>query len=96
MAAKPGMPGTHPVTMPIRQGSHSSAMSDDAIPTSDPKDVGATQEPIDCIKSDQTLILFADVRTFRGAFTSMEACSGIPRGLCQRNREGGKGTCEGI
>jgi hypothetical protein len=38
-AEKAGLPGSHPVTMPNRQVSTSSAMSDDAVPTTDPKDV---------------------------------------------------------
>merc|ERR1711939_321226 len=36
-AEKPGLPGSHPVTMPLRQTSTSSAMSDDAVPLTDPK-----------------------------------------------------------
>merc|ERR1712072_673166 len=36
-AEKPGPPGSHPVTMPLRQTSTSSAMSDDAVPLTDPK-----------------------------------------------------------
>ncbi|CAL3969383.1 hypothetical protein PZA11_006058 [Diplocarpon coronariae] len=36
-AEKSGLPGSHPVTMPTRQFSASSAMSDDAIPAADPK-----------------------------------------------------------
>ncbi|PBP18167.1 hypothetical protein BUE80_DR011147 [Diplocarpon rosae] len=36
-AEKAGLPGSHPVTMPTRQFSTSSAMSDDAIPVDDPK-----------------------------------------------------------
>jgi hypothetical protein len=39
MFQQPGLPGTHPVTMPNRQASTTSAASDDAIPTQDPKDV---------------------------------------------------------
>ncbi|TVY83203.1 Cytoskeletal signaling protein slm1 [Lachnellula suecica] len=39
MSEKAGLPGSHPVTMPNRQVSTSSAMSDgDAVPTTDPKD----------------------------------------------------------
>merc|ERR1711939_942362 len=38
-AEKPGLPGSHPVTMPLRQTSTSSAMSDDAVPLTDPKNV---------------------------------------------------------
>ncbi len=33
--------GSHPVTMPTRQASVGSAMSDEAVPTADPKDVSA-------------------------------------------------------
>ncbi|KAH7410854.1 hypothetical protein BKA64DRAFT_772219 [Cadophora sp. MPI-SDFR-AT-0126] len=36
-AEKPGLPGSHPVTMPMRQTSTSSAISDDAVPLTDPK-----------------------------------------------------------
>jgi hypothetical protein len=39
MSQQPGLPGTHPVTMPNRQASTTSAMSDDAVPAQDPKDV---------------------------------------------------------
>jgi len=38
MAQQAGLPGSHPVTMPNRQASASSNMSDDAVPTTDPKD----------------------------------------------------------
>ncbi|KAE8453470.1 hypothetical protein EG329_010331 [Mollisiaceae sp. DMI_Dod_QoI] len=43
-AEKAGLPGSHPVTMPTRQFSASSAMSDDAVPTSDPKDTSSLLE----------------------------------------------------
>jgi hypothetical protein len=34
-----GLSGSHPVTMPIRQASVETTMSDEAVPSSDPKDV---------------------------------------------------------
>jgi len=37
-------PGTHPVTMPVRSASYSSALSDDAVPTTDPKDTSELLE----------------------------------------------------
>lgn len=37
-AEKAAMPGSHPVTLPNRQFSSASAGSDEAIPTTDPKD----------------------------------------------------------
>lgn len=43
-AEKAGLPGSHPVTMPTRQFSASSAASDDAIPTTDPKDTSSLLE----------------------------------------------------
>jgi hypothetical protein len=42
------LPGSHPVTMPNRQASASSALSDDAVPTTDPKDVSLLCSIYDC------------------------------------------------
>lgn len=42
-AEKAGLPGSHPVTMPTRQFSASSAASDDAVPATDPKDVSTSE-----------------------------------------------------
>lgn len=41
MSQQAGLPGSHPVTMPNRQASASSNLSDDAVPTMDPKDVSS-------------------------------------------------------
>ncbi|KUJ23059.1 uncharacterized protein LY89DRAFT_727840 [Mollisia scopiformis] len=43
-AEKAGLPGSHPVTMPTRNFSMSSAASDDAVPTTDPKDTSSLLE----------------------------------------------------
>ena len=40
-AEKAGLPGSHPVTMPTRQFSTASAASDEAVPSTDPKDVSS-------------------------------------------------------
>jgi hypothetical protein len=80
MAQQAGLPGSHPVTMPNRQASASSNMSDDAIPTMDPKDVRLC-----CLhKLYNMLMLFVDFRITSRAPASLETCRWIPRRLCER------------
>jgi hypothetical protein len=53
MSQQAGLPGSHPVTMPNRQASASSNLSDDAVPTMDPKDVSS--------RSSQKLKIYANL-----------------------------------
>jgi hypothetical protein len=84
MAQQAGLPGSHPVTMPNRQASASSKMSDDAVPTMDPKDVSVCRLHKFKIYSN----IVADFRIASRASASLEACRWISRGLCERYGEG--------
>jgi len=93
MSEKAGLSGSHPVTMPNRQVSTSSAMSNDAIPTTDPKDVRVMIAwGVITVK----LIGNADLWTSRRTSASMEARSWLPRGLRECDREGTESSSQGI
>jgi len=86
---KVGLAGN--ITVPQRQASASSALSDDAIPTGDPTDVNI-ESLVGRSSSWPVLDFYSTGRTP----PSLEACRWISRGVYNCDREGPESPCEGI